>query len=57
VVLFDVVSDIGTIAEGDSERYFNLTAEIRADSKQLGIDVVAGITILLGSTAKSNLLQ
>ena len=50
-----MVSDVFTITEGE-ERYFNLTAEIRADSPQLGIDMVTGIFISPGSTAKSNFL-
>ena len=58
VVFIDVhvVSDIDTITEGE-ERYFNLTAEILADvGGQLGIEVVTGIFISPGSTAKSNFL-
>ena len=55
VVFIDVVSDIHIITEGE-ERYFNLTAEIRSDGGQLGIEVVAGISICEGSTAKSNFL-
>ena len=55
VVFIDVVSDIDTITEGE-ERYFNLTAEIRSDGGQLGVDVVAEISICEGSTAKSNVL-
>ena len=50
-----MVSDIDTITEGE-ERYFNLTAEIHTDSPHLGIDVVTGIFISPGSTAKSNFL-
>ena len=48
-----MVSDIVTITEGE-ERYFNLTAEIRSDGAQLGIEVVAEISICEGSTAKSS---
>ena len=50
-----MVSDIDIITEGE-ERYFNLTAEIRSDGAQLGIEVVAEISICEGSTAKSNFL-
>ena len=48
-----MVSDVDTITEGE-ERYFNLTAEIRTDGAQLGIEVVAGIITL--TTAKRNFL-
>ena len=47
-----MVSDTDTITEGE-EKYLNLTAEIRTDGAQLGIEVpVAGIFIR--TNARSN---